>query len=197
MKRIPKDIAQLCGLETLLLDEKHINYPDPEIVSKGTEAIMRFLCTGISFPHNILLNNNDGHVYKYIKVLNITVTNANKQTPAEDISEGGNDDKNVVAKIIEPEDEITLETLDSGELCEKLFVIPRHKVDNHNIGIEYDVKEKLDKKGIKVKKLVVERMGGTWKGDFTRCEVNIEPFSVQAVEKFDFEILNCCVLPYT
>ena len=120
-----------------------------------------------------------------------------KQTPAEDISKGGNDDNNFVAKIIEPEDEITLETLDSGELCEKLFVIPRHKVVNHNIGIEYDVKEKLDKKGIKVKTLVVERMGGTWKGDFTRCEVNIEPFSVQAVEKLDFEILNCCVLPYT
>ena len=39
-------------------------------------------------------------------------------------------------------------------------------MDNHNIGIEYDVKEKLDKKGIKVKTLVVERMGGTWKGDF-------------------------------
>ena len=46
LKRIPKEIAQLRGLETLLLDEKHINYPDPEIVSKGTEAIMRFLCSG-------------------------------------------------------------------------------------------------------------------------------------------------------
>lgn len=45
LKRIPKEIAQLRGLETLLLDEKHINYPDPEIVSKGTEAIMRFLCS--------------------------------------------------------------------------------------------------------------------------------------------------------
>ena len=51
--------------------------------------------------------------------------------------------------MIEPEDEITLETLESGELCEKLIIFPRHKVDNHNIGIEYDVKEKLDKKGIK------------------------------------------------
>jgi len=35
----------LRGLDTLLLDEKHINYPDPEIVSRGTEAIMRFLCS--------------------------------------------------------------------------------------------------------------------------------------------------------
>ena len=46
LKRIPKEIAQLRGLETLLLDEKHINYPDPEIVAKGTEAILRFLCSG-------------------------------------------------------------------------------------------------------------------------------------------------------
>jgi len=45
LKRIPKDVAQLRGLDTLLLDEKHINYPDPEIVSQGTEAIMRFLCS--------------------------------------------------------------------------------------------------------------------------------------------------------
>ena len=58
LKRIPKEIAQLRGLETLLLDEKHINYPDPEIVSKGTEAIMRFLCSGniLHFSHNTLLN---------------------------------------------------------------------------------------------------------------------------------------------
>ena len=101
------------------------------------------------------------------------------------------------AKIRLPKDYITLETRDSRELCGKMFVIPRHKVDNHSIGIEYDVKETLDKKGIQVKTLVAERMGGTWKGDFTRCEVNIEPFSAQAVEKLDFEILNCCVLPYT
>ena len=48
LKRIPKDVAQLRGLDTLLLDEKHINYPDQEIVSQGTEAIMRFLCSGIA-----------------------------------------------------------------------------------------------------------------------------------------------------
>ena len=65
LKRIPKEIAQLRGLETLLLDEKHINYPDPEIVSKGTEAIMRFLCSGNKFSHNILLNNNDGCAKHY------------------------------------------------------------------------------------------------------------------------------------
>merc|ERR1712106_158280 len=44
-KRIPKEVAHLRGLETLLLDEEHIEYPEPEIVSQGTEAIMRFLCS--------------------------------------------------------------------------------------------------------------------------------------------------------
>merc|ERR1712106_88145 len=44
-KRIPKEVAHLRGLETLLLDEEHIEYPHPEVVSQGTEAIMRFLCS--------------------------------------------------------------------------------------------------------------------------------------------------------
>ena len=44
---------------------------------------------------------------------------------------------------------------------------------------------------------MVERMGRTWKGDFTRCEVIIELSSAEAVEKLDFGIVNCCVLPYT
>jgi len=45
LTRIPKEVAHIRSLETLLLDEKHINYPDADIVSQGTEAIMRFLCS--------------------------------------------------------------------------------------------------------------------------------------------------------
>ena len=48
LKKIPKEIAALRCLETLLLDETAITYPDPSIVSQGTEAIMRFLCQGKS-----------------------------------------------------------------------------------------------------------------------------------------------------
>jgi E3 ubiquitin-protein ligase LRSAM1 len=44
LKKIPKEIAALRCLETLLLDETAISYPDSSIVSQGTEAIMRFLC---------------------------------------------------------------------------------------------------------------------------------------------------------
>ena len=46
LKKIPKEIAALRCLETLLLDETAISYPDSSIVSQGTEAIMRFLCQG-------------------------------------------------------------------------------------------------------------------------------------------------------
>jgi len=44
LKKIPKEIAALRCLETLLLDESAITYPASSIVCQGTEAIMRFLC---------------------------------------------------------------------------------------------------------------------------------------------------------
>ena len=46
LRGIPKELAHLRSLESILLDESHINYPEPEIISKGTEAIMKFLCSG-------------------------------------------------------------------------------------------------------------------------------------------------------
>ena len=61
------------------------------------------------------------------------------------------------AKLKEPKDEITLETLDADDLCEKLIVIARHKVDNHNIGIEYNVKEKLENRGTNSKKVKIDK----------------------------------------
>ena len=59
-------------------------------------------------------------------------------------------DKNAEKVIlVEPKDEISLEA------CEKLFVIAKSKIDDHNIGIQYDVTEKLEAKDLKVKKLTV------------------------------------------
>ena len=100
---------------------------------------------------------------------------------------------NEKAQLVEPKDEITLEV----EKCEKIFVIPRHKIDNHNIGIEYDVTNKLEAKNIKVKKVKVERNEDPIRGEFTRCEVLIEPTETKHIEKENFEIKNCWVLPYT
>ena len=91
--------------------------------------------------------------------------------------------------LVEPKDEISLEA------CEKLFVIAKSKIDNHNIGIQYDVTEKLEAKELKVKKLTVERKGDQIFGEFIRCEVFIEPTDVKQIEKTDFGIKNCWVLP--
>jgi len=44
LKELPKWICKLRCLDSLLVDEENLTYPDPSIVSQGTEAIMRFLC---------------------------------------------------------------------------------------------------------------------------------------------------------
>jgi hypothetical protein len=75
-----------------------------------------------------------------------------------------------------------------------VFVIPRHKIDNQNIGIEYDVTEKLEVKGIKVKQVRVERTGELLIVDFARCDVTLEPTDVALIEEFFLGgIVNCCV----
>ena len=91
--------------------------------------------------------------------------------------------------LVEPKDEISL------EVCEKLYVVAKDKIDNHNIGIQYDVTAKLEDKKIKVKKLLVERKGDQIRGEFIRCEVLIEPTEVRQIEKTDFGIEKCWVLP--
>ena len=93
------------------------------------------------------------------------------------------------ATLVEPSDEISL------EVCEKLFVVAKDKIDNHNIGIHYDVTTKLENKQIKVKNLTVERKGDQIRGEFIRCEVFIEPTGVKQIEKTDFGIEKCWVLP--
>ena len=55
----------------------------------------------------------------------------------------------------------------------------------------------VEAKGLKVKKVRVERTDGTLSGDFARCEVVLEPTDVKLIENVNFGIVNCCVLPYT
>ena len=69
-------------------------------------------------------------------------------------------------------------------------------IDNHNIGIEYDVTSKLEAKGLKVKKVTVERLGNPIRGEYTRSEAFIEPVNIKKIENENFEIGNCLVLPY-
>ena len=57
------------------------------------------------------------------------------------------------ALLVELADEINNE---KDDFCEKIFVFPKKVIDNHNIGIEFDVTSKLEAKGLKVKKVTVE-----------------------------------------
>jgi len=51
LKKIPKELAALQCLETVLLDESAIIYPAATVVAQGTEAIMRFLCQESGLPY--------------------------------------------------------------------------------------------------------------------------------------------------
>ena len=96
--------------------------------------------------------------------------------------------------LMEPFDEINLEV---QETCAKVFVIPKIKINNHNIGIEVDVSSKLKAKGLNVKQVVVHRFGDPIRGEYSRSEAFIEPTDVKLIEQESFEIENCWVLPDT
>ena len=66
--------------------------------------------------------------------------------------------------LVEPAHEINL------QVCDKLCVIPKQKIDKHNIGIEVDVTTKLKAKGLTVKKVNVERYGDPIRGEYSRSE---------------------------
>ena len=94
--------------------------------------------------------------------------------------------------LAEPIDEITLEF---QGVCEKIFVIPKMRIDDHNIGIEYDITNRLEAKGLKVRKVNVERVGNPIKGEYCKSEVLIESVDIKIIENENFGIENCWVLP--
>ena len=96
-------------------------------------------------------------------------------------------------KLVEPVNEICVET--AAVKCEKVIVIAKQKINNHNLGIEYNVRTKIEAKNIIVKKVIVERKGHHIHGEFIRCEVLIETVEAKIIEEEDFEIENCWVLP--
>jgi hypothetical protein len=49
-------------------------------------------------------------------------------------------------------------------------LVEKGEINDHNVGIQYDVTEKLEAKKIKGKKLTVERNGDQICGEFIRCE---------------------------
>ena len=95
--------------------------------------------------------------------------------------------ENVV--LVDPTDETNL------EVCEKIIVIPKKKIDNHNIGTEADVTNKPKAEGVNVKRVRVERFGEPIRGEYARSEAQIKPTQIIKKEQEDFRIKNCWVLP--
>ena len=54
--KLPKELGQLRSLETLTLDTDVVTYPGKDVTKEGTEAIMRFFCSG---KQKFLLRHND------------------------------------------------------------------------------------------------------------------------------------------
>ena len=44
--KLPKELGKLRSLESLTLDTDVVSYPGKDVTQDGTEAIMRFLCSG-------------------------------------------------------------------------------------------------------------------------------------------------------
>ena len=67
-------------------------------------------------------------------------------------------------------------------MCDKVFVFPNYMKDNTNIGIENDITTKLEAKGIKVRKVFVQRAGNPTRGEYFRSIVLIEPWKTKVIE---------------
>ena len=87
------------------------------------------------------------------------------------------------------------ELIENEEMCEKVFVVPNYMKDNTNAGIENDITTKLEAKGIKVRKVFVQRVGNPTRGEYYRSIVLIEPWRTKAIKESEFGIEKCWVLP--
>ena len=76
-----------------------------------------------------------------------------------------------------------------------MFIIPKYKKrEKLNMEIESEIKKKLEEKGIKVRKVFIERVGHPDFGEFSRSIVLIEGFDRKLIKSEDFGIDNCWVL---
>ena len=84
------------------------------------------------------------------------------------------------------------------DYCEKVFVIPKYKGGNikekTNDAIEKEINYKLQDKGIKVRKIFLQRDGNPSYGEYNRSIVLIERFARKLVKDGNFGIENCWVL---
>ena len=85
---------------------------------------------------------------------------------------------------IDSEIKVKTESIEENEeidYCEKVFVIPKYKKDKRNIDIEREIDTKLGEKGIKIRRIFVERAGHPDFGEYNRSIVLIEAFDRTAM----------------
>merc|ERR1711915_1046215 len=89
--KLPKEIGHLHSLESLVLDPDVVTYPQKDITSAGTEAIMRFFCSELGIEY---ISPKD-HVIE--------------------TSQNGSVNGNHVKKVIDPYDELIKNHLEKEE----------------------------------------------------------------------------------
>ena len=120
-----------------------------------------------------------------------------KQNEINDSRNKNEDTENIVEKKTGDTNDKVVELardIKAGEVTEKVFVVAKGKIDNHNIGIEYDIKSKLEAKGVKVRKVFIEREGILSGGEYVRSIVLIEQTAKKTIEQENFDIENYVVL---
>jgi len=92
LTKLPKEIGHLHSLESLVLDPDVVTYPQKDITSAGTEAIMRFFCSELGIEYI----SPEDHVI-------------------EKPSQNGSVNGNHVKKLIDPYDELIKNHLEKEE----------------------------------------------------------------------------------
>ena len=62
------------------------------------------------------------------------------------------------------------------DFCEKLFLVPKYRINRSNRVIEKEITRKLSEHGIRVRSVYSNRSGHPFNGEYIRSVVLIEPF---------------------
>ena len=119
---------------------------------------------------------------------------ANLQVPAftEESEESGS--KTKIKSEDKPLEQSDEEELKFEDYCKKVFVIPMYKKEKITDAIERELNDKLVDKGIKIRKIFIERDGNRFHREYNRSIILIERIPRKYVEDGNFGIENFWVL---
>ena len=116
------------------------------------------------------------------------------QVPAFKEESEESESKSEIKSENKPLEQIEEEELKFEDCCEKVFVIPIYKKEKSNDAIEREINDKLVNKGIKIRKIFIQRDGNPVHGQYNRSIILIERIPRKLVEDGNFGIENCWVL---